>query len=241
MSASSTFRFASALLVVSLGASVAQAEEEPERRQMTQAEIEAWLDARGMPGGKDIGSVEEPPEVPPPPPRASGIVIESTVGALGHLGPLKNVSPTSPWFNLKLGFEPLTWLMLFGQGELSVSNTSYANPPPEPRTYNMYGFGGGLRFTVRPTDRIGIYLQGEVGAAEIDEDVLFVYGYTNADQLNLYYGGELGFEWYQVNPHLGLALHGGVRNYDAGLGRDRSSQVALAWIGGASLRYAFDL
>ncbi len=194
MSASLSARVPTTVLLalgLSLCGATARAadDDEPERRQMSQQEIEAWLDARGMPKGKDVGQVGEEPEVPPPPPRASGLVVESTIGALGHLGPLKNVSPTSPWFNLKVGFEPLSWLMLFGQAELSVANTSYAKPPPDPRTYNMYGFGGGLRITVRPTDRFGIYLQGEVGAGEIDEDVLFNYGYANADRLNLYYGG----------------------------------------------------
>lgn len=221
--------------------SAAADDDEPETRKMTQAEIEAWLDSRGVPGSRDIGSIEEAPEAPPPPPRSSGIVLESSVGALGHLGPLKNVSPTAPWFNFKLGFEPLTWLMLFGEADVAFATTSYATRPPDPRGYALYGFGGGLRFTLRPTDWLGIYIQGSAGMAEISEDVLFVYGYDNADSLNLYYGGALGLEWYQVSPHLALAAHGGVRSYDEGLHRQRSSEVALAVIGGASLRYAFDL
>ncbi len=224
-----------------LAPSASAEEDAPKARQMSQQEIEAWLDARGVPGTRDVGKVEEQPEVPPPPPRSSGIVVESSVGALSHLGPLKNVSPTAPWFNLKVGWEPLSFLMLFGETDVAFSTTSFANPPPEPRSYALYGFGGGLRLTVRPTDRVGIYLQGSLGAAEVSEDVLFNYGYRDADALALYWGGSLGVEWYQVNPHMALAAHGGVRNYDAGLKRDRSTEPALAIIGGASLRYAFDL
>ncbi len=217
------------------------AQDEPERREMTQAEIEAWLDARGLPGSRDIGPLEDEPEAPPPAPRSSGIVLESSIGAVSHLGPMKNIAPTAPWFHFKLGFEPLSWLMLFGEADVAFATTGYANQPPEPRGYAHYGFGGGLRFTVRPADWLGIYIQGSAGAAEVNEDVLFVYGYTNADQLNLYYGGALGLEWYQVSPHLALAVHGGVRSYGDGLTRERAGGAPLAIIAGGSLRYAFDL
>ena len=114
-----------------------------------------------------------------------------------------------------------------------------ANPPPEPRAYALYGGGGGLRFTVKPTDCVGIYAQGSLGVARVNEDVLYIYGYRNADQWGLDDGGELGLEWYQVNPHYALALHGGMRNYQAVLGRYCSGEQALAWTGGASLRYVF--
>jgi hypothetical protein len=207
------------------------------RRQMTQQEIEQWL-ASEPDEPKDVGSVDEPEEAPPPPPPKTGFVAESSVGAMGHLGPLKNVSPVSPWFHLQFGYEPLKFLMVYAETDLVFSNTSYANPPPEPRSYALYGFGGGLRFTVKPTDYFGIYLTGSAGIARINEDVLFVYGYENADRWNLYFGGELGLEWYQINPHMALALHGGVRNYDAGLGRV-NGQTSLAWISGVSLRYVF--
>lgn len=214
-------------------------EEDPERRQMTQQEIEAWLDARNVPGTRDVGAVEEQPEAPPPPPRKQGLVVEGSVGALGHLGPMRNISPTAPWFHLQVGYEPLSWLMVFAEGDTAFATTSYANPPPEPRSYAFYGFGGGLRFTVRPTDRFGIYAQGSFGLARISEDVLNVYGFPDADEFNTYYGGQLGLEWYQVNPHYALALHGGVKNYDNIFGRAGGGKVALAWTGGVSIRYAF--
>jgi hypothetical protein len=158
---------------------------------------------------------------------------------LGHLGPLKNVSPVSPWFHLQFGFEPLAFLMVFAEADLVFSNTSYANPPPETRAYALYGGGGGLRLTVKITDRVGLYAQGSLGFARINEDVLFVYGYRNADSWGFYYGAQGGIEWYQVNPHMALAIHGGVKNYDEIFGRDRSNQPAFAWTGGVAIRYVF--
>ncbi len=217
----------------------ARAADEPESRQMTDAEIDGWLTRDDAAQGKDGLDADDQEEAPPAPPRDHGFVLESSIGALGHLGPLKNVSPTSPWFHLHFGFEPLSFLMVFAEGDLVFSNTSYANRPPEPRGYALFGFGGGLRLTVKPMDRFGIYVQGSAGGAKITEDVLFYYGHRNADQLGLYWGGQLGFEWYQVNPHMALALHGGVKNYQDVLGRDRGGEQALAWTSGIALRYVF--
>ena len=234
----SLLALASGLLPL-LVAGRAQAEEEETHRQMSQEEIEHWLSTEEKPGQVDEVESDEEHEAPPPPPRPHGFVVESGVGALGHLGPLKNISPISPWFHLQFGYEPLKFLMAFAEGDLIFSNTSYANPPPETRAYALYGFGGGLRFTVKPTDRVGIYAQGSIGFARISEDVLFVYGYQNADRFGLYFGGDLGVEWYQVSPHYAIAIHGGLRDYNAVLGRQLSNQQALAWTGGASLRYVF--
>ena len=106
------------LLVLSVSLS-AVAQEEPPARQMTQQEIEAWLDARAVPGTRDVGAVQEPPEAPPPPPRDHGFVLEASLGAFGHLGAMKNVSPTSPWFHVQFGFEP--WVGGTGLGVTSFS------------------------------------------------------------------------------------------------------------------------
>jgi hypothetical protein len=216
------------------------ADDDTAHRQMTQGEIEHWLSTDQTEQSQaDLAAPEEEEEAPPLPPRPHGFVVETGIGALGHLGPLKNISPVSPWFHLQFGFEPLSFLMLFAESDLVFSNTSYANPPPQPRAYTMYGFGGGLRITVKPTDRFGIYVQGSAGGARVDEDVLFAYGYQKADRWGLYFGGDLGLEWYQVSRHLALAIHGGVKDYNAFLKRQLSNQTALAWTGGASLRYVF--
>jgi hypothetical protein len=129
--------------------------------------------------------------------------------------------------------------MVFAEGDLALSNTSYASQPPPPRTYALWGFGAGLRGTVKPTDRVGLYLQASVGGAEVNDDVLGIYGYPDANKLHLYVAGELGVEWYQVSPHLALAVHGGVRDYTATFKRDQSTGPPLAWVSGVALRYTF--
>src|SRR5690606_6826393 len=85
----------------------AGASEEPETRQMTREEIEAWLDASAVDSARDVGTVEAFPDAPPPPPRKHGLVVEGSFDGVGHLGPLKNVSPTSPEFRVAIGYEVL--------------------------------------------------------------------------------------------------------------------------------------
>ena len=215
----------------------AHAAEGPKERAITPGEVESWLDAKEQPITDEGADSDE--LAPPPPPRHRGFVVESSIGAFGQIGAMKNISPIAPWFHLQFGYEPLRFLMVFAEGDLMISNTSYAHPPPEPRTYALWGFGAGLRGTVKATDRVGLYLQGSLGGAEVNDDVLGIYGYPNADSFNVYFAGELGVEWYQVSPHLALAVHGGVRDYTATFKRDQSSQPPLAWVSGVSLRYTF--
>ena len=230
-----------ALLLMLVGRT-AHAAEAPKEREITPTEVESWLDSSGKPK-PEAGSADEGAEgeelAPPPPPRHKGFVVESTLGVFGQLGDMKHISPIAPWFRLQFGFEPLRFLMVFAEGDLVLSNTGYAHPPPPPRTYSLWGFGAGLRGTVKASDRVGLYLQGSAGGAEVSADVLGIYGYPDANAFHLYLAGELGLEWYQVSPHLALALHGGVRDYTATFKRDQSTGPPLAWVSGVALRYTF--
>jgi len=224
-----------------LAAGVARAAETPpQERQLTPEEIDAWLDSRAMPRSQgDRSDDADDRDAPPPPPRKKGFVLESSIGVLGQLGRLKNIAPNAPWFGLRLGYEPLRWLMAFAESDLFVASTSYAHPPPPPRSFAFWSFGGGLRLTLKPTERVGIFLQGSVGAGRATEDVLELYGYPHAEELGLYESVELGAEWYQVSPHLALAVHGGVRNYPRNLKRELDTKPAMTFISAAGLRYTF--
>lgn len=230
------FVAACAVLLGSTGAALA-ADDKPRERQLTPEEIDAWLDSRAMPKSTDRSDSDE--EAPPPPPREKGLVVESSIGVFGHVGHLKNITPAAPWFGLRVGFEPLSWLMVFGEADLFVANTAYAHPPPPPRSFAFFSFGGGVRLTLKPTERLGVFLQGSLGGGRATEDVLEIYGYQHAEELGLYQSAELGLEWYQVNPHLALGVHGGVRHFPRTLKRDRDTQPPLGWLSGVQLRYTF--
>ncbi len=235
-------RFVSALACAAwlTGAGAALGSEAPAReRQLTPEEIDAWLDSRAMPKSQTDRTSAEDDLAPPPPPRKKGFVMESSVGVFGQAGHLKHISPTAPWFGLRLGYEPLRWLMVFAESDLFVASTAYAHPPPPPRSFAFFSFGGGVRLSFKPTDRFGIFLQGSIGAGKATEDVLEIYGYQHADELGIYQGAELGLEWYQINPHLALGVHGGVRAFPRALKRDRDSEPPLGWLSGVQLRYTF--
>jgi len=211
----------------------------PKERAISTDEVVSWLDTKSeAPPLADEGAGEEE-LVPPPPPRHKGFVVETGIGAFGQIGEMKHTSPIAPWFHLQFGYEPLRFLMVFVEGDLVLSNTSYAPAPPPRRTYALWGVGAGLRGTVKASQRVGLYLQASVGGAEVSDDVLGVYGYRDADKFNLYLAAELGAEWYQVSPHLALAVHGGIRDYTATFKREFSNQAPLAWVSGLGLRYTF--
>jgi hypothetical protein len=217
----------------------ASAGEGPKERAISTDEVVSWLDSKGdTPSLADRGADDEE-LTPVPPPRHQGFVVESSIGAFGQIGEMKYTSPIAPWFHLQVGYEPLRFLMVFVEGDLVLSNTSYAPPPPPQRTYALWGAGAGLRGTVKVSERVGLYFQASVGGAEVGEDVLSTYGYKDADKFNLYLAAELGAEWYQLSPHWAFAVHGGIRDYTATFKREFSNQPPLAWVSGLGLRYTF--
>lgn len=227
------------LAVVLGAASPVLAAEEPKERQITTTEIESWLEAEPGAAPADQGAAPTD-EQPLPAPRRHGFVLESGVGFVTQFGAMAHITPTAPLFRLHFGYEIFDWLMPFIESDLAFANTSYASEPPPARSYFHFGAGAGCRFTL-PVGRIlAVFAQGSVGLARVsEENVLSVYGFPDADEFNLYFDGQLGLEWYQVNPHLALAVHGGVRSYGQGLTRDRGGEAPLAALATANLRYAF--
>ena len=202
-----------------------------------QRQIEAWLATK--PASADVSKAPAAPEAPPPPPRKRGFAVETSVGALGQIGALRHVTPTSPWFHAAFGWEATHWLMLLAQGDIALGSTSLANPPPEPRSFALWGLSAAVRFGMQPTPAVGLYVQGEVGATRVTEDALSAYGFKDANHVGPYYGGLLGVEWYQVSPHYALALQGGVRSYSQVLERRVGNDSPLGWLGAVALKYTF--
>ena len=182
-----------------------------------------------------------PAEAPPPPPYKNTVVIDSSVGALFFLGKFGSTAPPAPWFRTQVGYEIFKWLMAFGEGELAFTDTSRSQDPPKTRAFPIYGFGGGARFTVRFTDRFGVYLQGSLGGmkADIRTNALGIIGFKDAESLGLYLGGRLGVEWYQLDRHFALGATSGLRQASGFKRRGGGSDTPLAFDAGASVRYAF--
>jgi hypothetical protein len=184
---------------------------------------------------------EAPPEAPPPLPRKKGLVLETRLGGLAFLGKFGNLAPTAPWIQTQLGYEFFKWVMLYGYGELAYTGTSNQTGELSTIYFPLYGFGGGLRFTVHVTDRVALFLQGNAGAmsAIVPRDSLAFLGFLNAESLGFAAGGRLGVEWYQIDRHLAVNLGVGLRyaaNFKITGGE---SDLPLMLDAGAAIRYTF--
>ena len=183
-----------------------------------------------------------PPEAPPPEPYKKTVVLDSAVGALGFFGEFGKVAPPGPYFRTQLGYEFLRWLMVFAEGQLGFTDTSVREPPPRTRAFPFYGFGGGIRFTLRFGERIGIYAQPSVGfmQADVAKNALGNLGFRDAESFGTYLAGRLGFEWYQLDRHfaLGITVGAGLAQ-GFGITRVGTSDTPLLGDAAVSLRYAF--
>lgn len=223
---------AAAACIVS--ASHARADEKP---ATAEAQFDLEKDTKTTPAEE----VPAPPaEAPPPPPYKKSVVLDSSIGVQAFLGEFGKVAPPGLWLHTQLGYELFQWLMLFGEGDLSFTDTSREQEPPQTRAFPIFGAGGGVRFSLRFTDRVGIYLQGSAGVMKADIRVngLRTVGFADAESLGPYAGGRLGVEWLQLDRHLGIGLSSGVK-LAQGFARTRGSDTPLAIDGGVSLRYAF--
>jgi hypothetical protein len=218
------------------GPAGSRAAESPTSAQLTDENVDAWL--RLEPEQVDASDDADlaAPELPP---RRHGVVIEGSAGALGHLGNMREVSPAAPWFRLQLGYELFDWLLLFGQGDVAFSSTSFAQRPPDKRSYALFGFGAGARLSWQAFSAVGFYLQADGGLASVDEDVLATYGYPDADRLRPFVGAAVGVDWFQLSPHYALSISGGARDYFQNFERVYGTRPPIAWLGGVAIRYTF--
>ncbi len=193
---------------------------------------------------RSLTAVEVPlaaPESPPPPPYSKSLVVDASLGSLVFLSQFGKLSPPAVWVRAQVGVELLRWLMVLGEGELGFSDTSGSQPQPRTRAFPLFGFGGGARFTIRITPRVGAYVQGTLGAMKVDirSQSLEILGFGKAESLGLYVGGRGGVEWYQRDRHFALGLSVGLRDATGFKKSNGASDLPLAVDGGASVRYAF--
>jgi len=155
-----------------------------------------------------------PPEAPPLPPRHKGVVIESRLGALAFLGDFRHIAPTAPWWHVDVGYEFLSWLAVFGYGEIAFTDTSELQGSALVTAFPIYGFGGGARATIHLSRRVALFLEGNVGTmrADVPKGTLIDQGFGNAESFSFATGGRLGVEWYQIDRHLAFGLDVGVRD-----------------------------
>jgi hypothetical protein len=199
------------------------------------AERDAITRALEAPGPRPIEDVGTALDVPPLPPRRRGLSVEASLGALGFASKLHNLSPAASRFRLQVGYDVLRWLMVFASSELAFTSTRYQPPA---RAFTILALGAGLRATVPLGERLGAYLQADLGTTEVTSNVLHSYGYFGAETFGPYFGAQAGLEWYALDPHYALAVAGGARRLP-GFSRSIGSDSGLAWLGSVAIRYTF--
>ena len=182
-----------------------------------------------------------PPDAPPPRPRHAGVVLEQTLGVIGFAGQFGRVVHPGFWMHTQLGYEIFPWLLLFGEGELAFSDTSGSQDESHAMSFPIWGFGGGARATWSVSSRVGLYLQGDVGAltAYVPHGSLANLGFVHAEGLSAQFGGRLGVEWHATDRHMAICLEGGARDATGFARTIGSGDFGLAWDGGAGFRYTF--
>jgi hypothetical protein len=182
-----------------------------------------------------------PPEAPPARPYQKSLVLDTTLGAMAFFGEFGKVAPPGPWLHTQLGYELAKWFMLYGEADLAFTDTSNRQAPPNVRAFPLFGFGAGARFTVRFSERIGVYAQGGLGVmkADVATNALGILGFRDAESLALYLGTRVGLEWYQVDRHMALGIAGGIRTPQGFARTGITNETALAVDAGLSIRYAF--
>jgi hypothetical protein len=185
---------------------------------------------------------EAPAEAPPPLPRHKGLVLETRLGALAFLGKFgSNLAPPAPWLQTQLGWEFFRWLMVYGYGELAYTGTANSNQGLQTYYFPLYGFGGGLRFTIPVTARVAVFLQGNAGAMSVivPRDELAFLGFQPAESLGFAVGGRVGVEWYQIDRHMAVSVGAGVRDALNFKIQDGESDLPLMLDAGLAVRYTF--
>jgi hypothetical protein len=222
-----------------LCAAPALAQDQPQQ-PLTTEQAEAAMKAAEA--NKDLSTLPAPPlEAPPPPPRHKGLVLEQSLGAVGFAGKFGGLTGhPAIWAQTQLGYEIFKWLMLFASADLAFTDTGSSVGPSQNRPFPIFGFGGGIRFTIPFTHRVGMYVQGSAGGdvAYVQPGVLANFGYRGAESLGFQAGGRAGIEWFQVDRHLALGLSGGAR-YMANLAYEVGGDLPLAWDATVDIRYTF--
>ena len=176
-------------------------------------------------------------EAPPPPPWKGGFAVDGTLGTYAPAGKLKRITGPGPWARLTAGWEFTKWLGVFVAFDAAFLSTDRASPPPGERGYILWGFGGGVRFSLPLGNRWRIPARFEIGAHKVDDNgVLATYSFNDAQSFGVSLGAMTGLEWRAASRHFGIAIEGGVRT-DAAMKNSLHSETPLAILAGVIVRY----
>ena len=168
---------------------------------------------------------------------AHGFFVEAQLGGLGFVNGIGDIVDGGPWAVLSFGYEILDWLHVLVSAEGSMHNTS-APPPPARQAFAILGGSASLRLQGNFTEAFAMWLSAQFAVLAAMTDVLSLYGYQDAADMGIAYGGEVGADWHFRARHHSIGLVAGVRHYPS-LESVLGDGPALGIHGSAYLRYVF--
>lgn len=168
---------------------------------------------------------------------AHGLFVEAQLGAIGFVNGIGEIIDAGPWAVLSLGLEILDWLHVLVSAEGSMHNTS-APPPPAQTAFELVGGSASVRLQANITEAFAMWLSAQFAVLVATTDILDIYGFQDAADIGIAYGGELGVDWHFRARHHSIGLLGGVRHYPSLEGTVGGSP-ALGIHGAAYIRYVF--
>lgn len=168
---------------------------------------------------------------------AHGFFVEAQLGGLGFVNGIGEVIDGGPWASISIGYEILDWLHVLVAAEGSMHNTNAPRPPAR-TAFEIVGGSASLRLQANFTEAFAMWLSGQFAVLVATTDILGVYGFQEASDIGIAYGGELGVDWHLRARHHSIGLLGGVRHYPSLEGLIGGSP-ALGIHGSAYIRYVF--
>lgn len=168
---------------------------------------------------------------------AHGFFVEAQLGGMGIVNGVGDIIDGGPWAVLSFGLEILDWLHVLLSAEGSMHNTN-APAPPAPTAFEIVGGSASVRLQANFTEAFAMWLSGQFAVLVATTDVLSLYGYQDAANIGIAYGGEVGVDWHFRARHHSIGILGGVRHYPS-LESIVGDGPALGIHGSAYLRYVF--
>lgn len=167
---------------------------------------------------------------------AVGLHVRAELGGQGFAGGVGRISRAGPLARLVVGYELSQWFALGAQLGLAFHAT-HAPQPPAPAAFQVYTLLAQARFQLDLGARAGLWIAGEGGAGMASGNFLQTWGYDDAGEIGLVYGGTLGFDWHLVNAHHSLGLAIGAHHFPKL--SDPSGEASVAIESAAYLKYVF--
>jgi hypothetical protein len=167
---------------------------------------------------------------------STGLYLRAEMGGQGFAGGVGRLSSPGPMARLVVGYELASWFSLSSQLGIAF-HSSHAPTPPAATAFQVYTLLAQARFQANLGTRVALWLSGDAGGGLVNGDYLQAFGYDDAGNIGLVYGGSLGMDWHLMNAHHSLGLIAGAHLYPNL--KDPEGEQTIGVESAAYLKYVF--